>query len=86
MQDVKLIIILMITIRGLIQVGVNVAASSGTPGKKNRPSRPRGGPVQPVRLHWCTNLSNVTPLCFAYNSHQLLVEQKSSILPRRCGL
>ncbi len=24
--------------KGLIQVGVNVAASSGTPGEKNRPS------------------------------------------------
>ena len=56
-----------VEIRGLIQVGVNVTASTGTPGKKNRPSRPRGGPVQPVRLHWCTHWSNVTLLCFAYN-------------------
>ena len=37
-------------------------------------------------LHWCTNLSNVTLLCFGYNSHQWPVEQKSSILPRRCRL
>jgi hypothetical protein len=52
--------------------------------------RPGGGPVKPVRpnrrLHWCTNLSNVTPLCFGYNSHQLPFKQKSSILPRRCWL
>ena len=45
--------------RGLIQVGVNVAASAGTSGKKNRPSRPRGGPVQPVLQHdsvFCSTL------------------------------
>ncbi len=54
--------------RGLIQVGVNVTASSGTPGKKNRPSRQRGGPpvgrFSPSAYTGVHNLSNVTPLCF----------------------
>ena len=62
-----LLLMLLLLLRGLIQVGVNVTASTGTPGKKNRPSRPRGGPVPPVRLHCCTHWSNVTLLCFAYN-------------------
>ena len=63
-----------------------MTASSGTPGKKNRPSRQRGGPVQPVRLHECTKLSNVTLFVFGLKLSRSPVSQKTSNLPRRCGL
>ena len=39
-----------------IQVGVNVTVSSGTPGKENRPRRPRSGSVQPVRTYICVQI------------------------------
>ena len=54
--------------RDLIQVGVNVTVSSGTPVKKNRqsPSGQRAGSARPSQRAptLCTNLSNGTPLCF----------------------
>ena len=49
--------------RGLIQGGVNVACSRKKKALRNVRVSKRSGPVQPVRLHECTKLSNVTPLC-----------------------
>ena len=67
------------------QAGVNVSASSGTTIKKNRPSPSarRAGSAQPPRRTptLCTDLSNVTILCFDYN----IIKVPSSRKHRFCS-